>query len=648
MKYVMRLAALLTIAAIMIAWSGSSGPRESQAQAESKQASGPEAYRSPNCLALSPDGKTLYATDHTGGNVSILDTAGNAKRGEIGLRGKPIGIALSADGDTLYVAEHGSGTVAVIDTAKNAVAARISVGRWPTAVALAGKARRLYVCNQDSHTVSVVDLAQGTGKQIKQVPVIREPSSVAVTPDERFVVVANLLAHGPNTEPTLAAKVSIIDAGKLAVSATVKLPPGSTIVRDVCVSPDGKWAYVIHGLGRFNLPMTQLERGWVNTYALSIIDIAKGNRLVTMLLDGLNQGAADPHSVVCSSDGARLWISHAGTHEISFLEIGRVHELLSGKMFEELASLKDGMRPNVWVRIQKDRKVIAELENDLTALHVAGAIRRAPSGGNGPRGIALSPDEKKLFVANYYSGSVAVLDAARGRLLAEVSMGSQPKPDTVRRGEILFHDATHSFQYWHSCATCHPNDGRVDGLRWDFVDDGFGNAMSTPPVVLLHKTEPLHRLGTLATARILARSGLANTHMMVPTDQEVEDLLSYMVSLQPVPSPHLTAEGKLTEAAARGKALFEGKAACAECHPAPYFTDRKMYDVGVDPETEGGQPYDNPTLLEIYRTAPYLHDGRALTLEEVFTTNDKLGTHGKTKGLSAQELDDLVAYVLSL
>ena len=136
--------------------------------------------------------------------------------------------------------------------------------------------------------------------------------------------------------------------------------------------------------------------------------------------------------------------------------------------------------------------------------------------------------------------------------------------------------------------------------------------------------------------------------MLVPTDQEVEDLLAYMVSLQPTPSPHLTAEGKLTEAAVRGKALFEGKAACAECHPAPYFTDRKMYDVGVDSETDHGQLYDNPTLLEIYRTAPYLHDGRALTLEEVFTTNDKLGKHGKTKELSAQELDDLIAYVLSL
>ena len=93
---------------------------------------------------------------------------------------------------------------------------------------------------------------------------------------------------------------------------------------------DGKWAYVVHGLGRFNLPITQLERGWVNTYALTIIDIAAGKRLTTMLLDDLTQGAADPHGVVCSKDGTRLWISHAGVHEISMVDIGLVHELLAG------------------------------------------------------------------------------------------------------------------------------------------------------------------------------------------------------------------------------------------------------------------------------------------------------------------------------
>jgi cytochrome c peroxidase len=121
-----------------------------------------------------------------------------------------------------------------------------------------------------------------------------------------------------------------------------------------------------------------------------------------------------------------------------------------------------------------------------------------------------------------------------------------------------------------------------------------------------------------------------------------------MSSLRPTPSPHLAANGCLTAAGQRGKALFEGKAKCAGCHPAPYFTDKKMHKIGVLSHNEPDGRYDTPSLVEAYRTAPYLHDGRALTVKDVLTTHDKKGTHGKTKDLLDQELKDLVEYVMSL
>ena len=561
-------------------------------------------------------------------------------------------MALSGDGKTLYVAERGAGSVAVIDTAKGAVSARIAVGRWPVAVALAEKTKRLYVCNQDDHTVTVIDLGQSPAKPITQIPAVREPIAAAVTPDERHVVVTNLLPHGVATDPALAAEVNIIDASKLANVASVKLPAGSTSVYGVCVSPEGKWAYVVHSLGRFNLPLTQLERGWTNTYALSVIDIAQAERFVTLLLDDLTQGAANPHAVTCSSDGQRLWISHAGVHEVSVVEIGRVHELLGGKVPEDLASLKDGTLPNIWVRIREDPQRIDELQNDLTALYIAGVISRVPSGGNGPRGLALSPGGKTLLVANYYSGSVAVLDTGTGDLLQTISLGPQRATDAARSGEVLFHDATLSFQRWQSCATCHPNQARVDGLRWDFLRDGLGNAKDTPSLLLVHKTEPLNRRiipgAVRESARAGAKSGVRHSHMVEPTEAEVDQLLAYFVSLQPEPSPLLTPDGKLTEAAQRGKALFEGKADCAECHPAPYYTDRQVHNLGIESFNEPNDQYDTPSLIECYRTAPYLHDGRALTLEDVLTKHDPEGRHGDVQTLSERELDDLVAFLLSL
>ena len=600
------------------------------------------AYRSPLAVAVSPDGKTVYVSDKTAKCVTVLDVAGNQSSSDIPIPNEPNGLALSADGKTLYVAERKAHAVALIDAGKGAVSGRIAVGLWPVAVALAEKGKRLYTCNQGDHTVSVVDLA--AGKEIKRIPAVREPSFAAVSPDESRVVVANLLPYGAGTDATLAAEVNILDAAAMAEKSRLKLPPGSTAVTGVCVSPDGKWAYVIHALGRFNLPITQLERGWVHTYALSILDIAAGTRLATVLLDDLTGGSADPWGIVGSADGKSLWITHAGTHEVSMIDIAKVHELLQGKVSGELAQLKDGSRDNIWVRISKDPKVIAQLANDLTALYIAGAIRRAPPGGNGPRGLALSPDGQKLFVANYFSGTVATLEAATGKLLGTVPVGPQPAPDAARRGEVYFHDATRCFQHWHSCASCHPS-GRVDGLPWDFMRDGIGNPKDVISLLYVQHTSPHNRRATRADPRECMRTGVTGSHLIVPETSDVEDLLAYAASLQPEPNPNLA---QLGETAKRGKVIFEGKAGCAGCHPEPYFTDKKMHNVGILTPNEPDGRYDTPTLIEAYRTAPYFHDGRAATIKDALTKHDPDNLHGNVNNLTPQEIDDLVAYVLSL
>jgi hypothetical protein len=123
-------------------------------------------------------------------------------------------------------------------------------------------------------------------------------------------------------------------------------------------------------------------------------------------------------------------------------------------------------------------------------------------------------------------------------------------------------------------------------------------------------------------------------------------------------SPHIPAPGKLSAEAERGKKLFFDKAVgCATCHNGPYYTDSslerpfKLHDVGTggdDPTEKIGPKYDTPTLLGVYRTAPYLHHGKAKTLRDVLTTCNKEDKHGKTSHLKPAELDDLVAFLKSL
>ena len=88
---------------------------------------------------------------------------------------------------------------------------------------------------------------------------------------------------------------------------------------------------------------------------------------------------------------------------------------------------------------------------------------------------------------------------------------------------------------------------------------------------------------------------------------------------------------------------------CAACHPPGLFTDLQEYDVGTrrvfDKPTD---IFDTPTLIELWRTAPYLHDGSAVTVRDVLTTRNPNDKHGKTSNLSNKEAEDLCNYLLSL
>jgi len=125
------------------------------------------------------------------------------------------------------------------------------------------------------------------------------------------------------------------------------------------------------------------------------------------------------------------------------------------------------------------------------------------------------------------------------------------------------------------------------------------------------------------------------------------------------PAPKLNVLGKLdpklaTESELRGQALFFGKAQCASCHPAPYYTDNLMHNLKVErfykPQLINGRmaaadgPVKTFPLRGIKDSPPYLHDGRLLTLED---TVEFFNLILELK-LTADEKKDLVAFLRCL
>jgi YVTN family beta-propeller protein len=593
-------------------------------------------------MVAAPDGSMLYIACATGNRVLVFDLGTRQVTKAIATLPSPTGLALSADGKTLLVTCAGpESQVCVVDVVKGRVVAKLPAGHTAMSPVLSPDCKTLFVCNRFNDDVSVLDLA--AAKTLRRIPVRREPVAAAITPDGRRLLVANHLHHGRADTDYAGAVVSVIDTTRGQVVDDLWLPNGSGSLQDIRISPDGRHAVVTHILSRFHLPTTQLERGWINTNAKTIIDLERMQVLSTVLLDTLDRGAANPWGVAWSGDGRTLVVALAGTHEVSVTDFPA--------LLAKLAKL--GPDPTVAISAALPyssavARTPSDAANDLSFLVGLREQRRLPEGDLGPRAVVVVG--RRAYVANYFSDTLTVLELDGTHPKAEsIPLGPKPQMTTARRGELYFNDARICFQGWQSCASCHPGQGRADGLNWDLLNDGIGNPKNTKSLLLAFKTPPAMSTGVRESAEAAMRAGVRHILFTVQPREVAEAMDAYVKALEPVPSPHL-AKGKRSPAARRGEKIFHSKVtACAQCHPGPLFTDLKSYDVGTAGRLD--QPsdtFDTPTLVELWRTAPYLHDGSAATLRDVLTTANQGDQHGRTSHLTADQINDLVAYLQSL
>lgn len=529
-------------------------------------------------------GDLAYVVNHTADSVSVIDLRTRAVVDEIAVGPRPAHAAIS--GGTLYVTSLHGNRLDVVDLESRRVTRSIPVGFEPYGVLALD---RIYVVNQISETLSIVD-----------------GPTVAVGAAPRYAAASGdriLVSNG------LGRSVTILDRDG-RVLETRDLGRAS-ILRQIVA--DDRYAYVAHLLSHDEQVTTQIERGWIHSNGFSVLDLEKPGHRATILLDTLVDGAANPWGAALAHD--RLYVTLSGVHEVAIVELSKVREIVKETTPDRVKALEENVE--------------------------VGIARRVPAGGIGPRGIAVAGDE--ILVTNYFSDTVTFLDAKTGALRATVPLGKTAEPTLHRRGEILFNDARITFQRWFSCASCHQEDATVDGLNWDLINDGVGNPKNAKSLHDIHDTPPAMwtRVREDMNAAVAAGQRFAG---FFPDPENHRALLEYLGHPPRAPNPYRDRDPKSRE---RGRAVFE-KAYCAVCHPAPKYTDLKLHNLGTANEHDLHASFDTPSLRDCYRTAPYLHDGRAKTLEDLFRVHNPEDVHGSTRGLSEEEFRDLMEFLRGL
>lgn len=599
-------------------------------------------------IATSLDGSILYIADRTGCQVlAIAQTTGQIQD-KVSLPGEPAGLAVSPNGKTLYATCNGSvNALIVIDLQHFTVEKTIAAGAGACCPVVHPSGKYVYVLARFANQIVVIDTHRS--EVIDKIDAGREPAAAAITPDGTTLVVTNHLPDGPSNrvvisggiqlEKTNGAAVRSIDTQSLKTISILSLKTGSQSLNGVCVSPDGRYAFVTHILSRFQWPAELLQNGWMNGNALAIIDLKTQTLFNTVLLDSPERGAANPWGLACSANGHRLLVAHAGTHELSVIDLPKLLERL--RSLPEYTSAYPGGSYRYGARARSQSGVSEDL-NFIGAFR-----RRVKLNGLGPRAVAVVGDH--AYVTHFFSGSFDRLDLSVKGTIEPIPFRLVPEeePSLERRGEFLFNDASICFQGWQSCASCHPG-CRSDGLNWDLLNDGTGNAKNTKSLLLSHQTPPAMSEGVRPSAEIAVRSGLKHILYLENNEREAQAIDAYLKSLKPVPG--VTLMGARQRAAAkRGEQLFYSpETGCASCHNGAYFTDLSCFDVGTKGPLDRRDDFDTPTLVELWRSAPYLHDGRAISLKEVLTVCNTEDRHGQTTQLTETQLDDLVAYLLSL
>ncbi len=538
----------------------------------------------PRSIAVSANGR-IWVACHDDDRVRVFDASGTALASlSTGYGSAPVGIAASPDGAAMYVALEGSGELLRFNTATQQQTGRLALGPKPRAIAVSGNGARVLVT--------------------------------------RFV------------SPRDRAEVWDVNASTFALTRTLVLPKlGGDDHRDstaegrgvanylagIAIAPDGRSAWVAANKPNTEGgPLTGPDLDQDNTVRTIVAQLDLTSNTLVRAIDIDNSDSAS--AVGFSPLGDYLVVPLQGNNEA----------------------------------VVFDALVVSE------STGLGGFVTRLGT-GLAPQAVCTDAATNRTFVNNLMSRSVSVLETdelfRQGAISVSTTSVSSAATETlsaaVLAGKRIFYnsgDRRMSAEGYISCATCHV-DGGHDGRVWDFTGRGEG----------LRNTATLHGRGGTAHGNVHwsanfdeiqdfendVRGAFGGSGFLTDADfaatsaplgapragrsADLDALAAYVASLDgnnAPRSPYRNADGTMTSAGVNGEGLFNNLG-CADCHVEPRFTDSTrgaatLHDVGTLRTTSGqrlGGPLtgiDTPTLLGVWDTAPYFHDGSAATLDDVF------------------------------
>ena len=575
----------------------------------------------PRSLTLAPN-DTIWVTNKDDATITVVDVNSLSVTSQRSLPpgSRPHGIVAHESSGYVYVTLEQLGVVRKLSINDSGFSADAQVGSDPRHLSVAGDESRLYV----SRFISPPFPGEHTTAPQK-------------TTDGTTPAGGEVLAIDPSTMTMLS---TIVLGYSERQPAEITGPGFPNYLGPPIISPSGQTAWVpskqddiLRGLSRNGSP---LNHDHTVRAVTSVIDLATETENIGQRVDHDNSSTA--RNGTFDPNGVFLFVALEGNREVVVIDAFSFQEVLRFDV------------------------------------------------GFAPQSVATSADGTRVFVHNFMSRSVAIVDTyelmnglsetVNVMTTVDVTANEALSPE-VLLGKQLFYDARDprlSLESYMSCASCH-NDGGHDGRVWDLssMGEGLRNTISLKGHGGMSHG-PLHWSANFDEVQdfenqirgLAGGTGLMSDADFTATEEllgapktglsaDLDALAAYVASLRTIEdSPYRNADGTLTAGGLAGKSIFES-GGCADCHSGSRFTDSASgvrHDVGTITAASGSRlgstedpitAIDSPTLLGLWATAPYLHDGSAATLQDAVLAHSSAALGGRT--FTSAELDSLAEYL---